>query len=140
MRRMTKKPYRPRIPSKAEKEILASLAENMRISTSEIDAILNRHRVKRDSAALQRSYRLAVGQRLMSSLRDENGQREVLAVRSDNGGMEYIVLDGCNDANKLRAIRHKLHQSIAGLENSSGKVRSRLRFVERFKMLAHRQG
>lgn len=128
---MTKKPPRPLIPNEARIEILSILASDMRISTDMVETILRKHGITHDPETLQRSYRLAAGQRLMASLRDGKGKREVLAVPSENGRMEYIVVDACNDERKLRAVRHRLHQSIAGLENTSGKVRARLRFLDR---------
>ena len=54
-----------------------SYSKDMRISSGEIAAILKKHGVSGDAEALQNSYRKRLGQRLMSSIRDENGRREV---------------------------------------------------------------
>ena len=81
-------PGRPALPPEAEQEIMAALSANMRISSGEIAAILKKHGVSGDADALQDSYRKRLGQRLMSSIRDENGKREVLA-----RGSEYIVVE-----------------------------------------------
>ena len=43
--------------------------------------------------------------------------------------LEYIVVDGCNNVRKLKTIRHRLHRNIAGLENTSGKVKARQGFL-----------
>lgn len=134
---MTKKPPRPLIPNDARIEILSVLSSDMRINTNEVEAILYKHGVAQDPETLQRSYRLAAGQRLMASLRDDEGKREVLAVPSENGGTEYIVVDACNDERKLKAARHRLHQSIVGLENTSGKLKARLGFLKRLSGFIH---
>ena len=45
-----------------------------------------------------------LGQRLMSSILDENGKREVLATC----GGEYVVVECCSDQQKLKAIRRHI--------------------------------
>ena len=76
-------PGRPVLPLEAEQEIMDMLSANMRISTDEIAAILKKHGVSGDADALQNAYRKRLGQRLMSSIRDESGRREVLANGSE---------------------------------------------------------
>ena len=119
-------PGRPILPPEAEREIMAALGANMRISSGEIAAILKKHGVSGDMDALQDSYRKRLGQRLMASLRDENGRREVLA----RGG-EYIVLECCNDQQALQAIRRRIQSQMNGLEVSSMKVGGRIRVLDR---------
>lgn len=121
---------KPKIPNEAEAEIMAVLSRDMRISADALSAILKKHQVSGDTEALQDSYRRRVGQRLMASIRDENGKRELLASRS--GGTEYLIVNCCNDAHALRAIRKRIGANIAGLNRSSTKVRSRIGFLERF--------
>jgi Fe-S oxidoreductase len=101
------------------------LGANMRISSGEIAAILKKHGVSGDMDALQDSYRKRLGQRLMSSIRDENGRREVLA-----RGSEYIVVECCSDRQALRAIRQRIQSQMNGLDNSAGKVRCRIRVLD----------
>lgn len=72
--------------------------------------------------------RKRLGQRLMSTIRDEAGKREVLAA----SGGEYVIVDCCNDPQKLKAIRHRIQVQMNGLDVSAGKVRKRVRFLERF--------
>ena len=88
----------PFLPLEAEVEIMDLLFTNMRISSGEIAAILAKHRVYGDVDVLQDSYRKRLGQRLMSSIRDEKGNREVLA-----HGSEYVVVECCNDQKIGRA-------------------------------------
>lgn len=126
---------RPTIPTKARDEIMSLLAVDMRIGADQLTDILEKHHVSGNVNALQRGYRRRIAQRIMAGIRDDNGKREILAVRSENGGTEYVVVDGCTDPKKLRAMQHRLQSNLAGLENTSDKVRRRLRFVERFSRL-----
>ncbi len=119
-------PGRPALPPEAEQEIMAALSANMRISSGEIAAILKKHGVSGDADALQDSYRKRLGQRLMSSIRDENGKREVLA-----RGSEYIVVECCSDRQDLRAIRQRIQSQMNGLDDSAGKVRCRIHVLDR---------
>ncbi len=133
---MTKKstgpPAGPPLPPEAEEEILSALFSNMRISSSEIAAILKKHGVAADADVLQDRYRKRLGQRLMAGIRDECGQREVLA-----HGSEYIVLECCNDQKALKAIRRRIQSQMNGLDESADKVSSRIhvldRLISRFK-------
>ena len=118
-------PGRPALPPEAEQEIMAALSANMRISSGEIAAILKKHGVSGDMDALQDSYRKRLGQRLMSSIRDENGRREVLA-----RGSEYIVVECCADRQGPQAIRQRIQSQMNGLDNSAGKVRCRIRVLD----------
>ena len=70
-------------------------------------------------------HRKRLGQRLMSSIRDENGRREVLA-----RGSEYIVIECCSDRQDLKAIRYRIRRQMKGLDVSSGKVRGRIRVLD----------
>ena len=119
-------PGRPALPPEAEQEIMAALSANMRISSGEIAAILKKHGVSGDADALQDSYRKRLGQRLMSSIRDENGKREVLA-----RGSEYIVVECCSDRQDLRVIRQRIQSQMNGLDDSAGKVRCRIHVLDR---------
>ena len=119
-------PGRPALPPEAEQEIMAALSANMRISSGEIAAVLKKHGVSGDADALQDSYRKRLGQRLMSSIRDENGRREVLA-----RGSEYIVVECCSDRQDLRAIRQRIQSQMNGLDDSAGKVRCRIHVLDR---------
>lgn len=78
-----------------------------------------------EAEALQDSYRKRLGQRLMSSIRDENGRREVLA-----RGSEYIVVECCADRQALRAIRQRIQSQMNGLDDSAGKVRCRIHVLD----------
>ena len=118
-------PGRPVLPPEAEQEIMDTLSANMRISADEIAAILKKHGVSGDADALQNAYRKRLGQRLMSSIRDENGRREVLA-----RGSEYIVVECCSDQQALKAIRRRIQSQMNGLDDSAGKVRSRIRVLD----------
>ena len=119
-------PGRPALPPEAEQEIMAALSANMRLSSGEIAAVLKKHGVSGDADALQDSYRKRLGQRLMSSIRDENGKREVLA-----RGSEYIVVECCSDRQDLRAIRQRIQSQMNGLDDSAGKVRCRIHVLDR---------
>ena len=118
-------PGRPVLPLEAEQEIMDTLSANMRISADEIAAVLKKHGVSGDMDALQNAYRKRLGQRLMSSIRDENGKREVLA-----RGSEYIVVECCSDQQALKAIRRRIQSQMNGLDDSAGKVRSRIRVLD----------
>ena len=118
-------PGRPVLPLEAEQEIMDTLSANMRISADEIAAILKKYGVSGDMDALQNAYRKRLGQRLMSSIRDENGRREVLA-----RGSEYIVVECCSDQQALKAIRRRIQSQMNGLDDSAGKVRSRIRVLD----------
>ena len=117
----------PFLPPEAEVEIMETLFTNMRISSGEIAAILAKHRVCGDVDVLQDSYRKRLGQRLMSSIRDEKGNREVLA-----HGSEYIVVECCNDQQALKAIRRRIQSQMNGLDVSAAKVQGRIRVLYRF--------
>ena len=118
-------PGRPVLPLAAEQEIMDMLSANMRISTDEIAAILKKHGVSGDVDALQNAYRKRLGQRLMSSIRDESGRREVLV-----SGSEYIVVECCSDQQALKAIRRRIQSQMNGLDDSAGKVRCRIRVLD----------
>ena len=66
-----KSPSPPSLPPDAQREILNRLSAETRISSQEIAAILKRHGVCGDMDALQDAYRKRLGQRLMSTIRDE---------------------------------------------------------------------
>lgn len=119
--------YKPLLPPEAEAEIMERLSSKMRISSDEIAAILEQHGVSGDAETLQAAYRKRLGQRLMSSIRDEGGKRELLAA-----GSEYVVVECCNDPQKLKAIQRRLQGNINGLDASTKKVRGRIRFLNRF--------
>ncbi len=129
-------PGRPVLPLEAEQEIMDTLSANMRISADEIAAILKKHGVSGDMDALQNAYRKRLGQRLMSSIRDENGKREVLAAC----GGEYVVVECCSDQQKLKAIRRHIQSQMNGLDDSAGKVRSRIRVLDRLLSRFRREG
>lgn len=121
-----------RIPEKAEREIWSRLSSELSISSDEVAEILRKHRVKQDETALQRSYRKRVGQRYMASFRDPEGKREILAVPNGKGGMDYVVVDGCNDPQKLQHIQQRLQRQMTGLSGSEQKVSGRLRIMRHF--------
>ena len=121
-------PSRTGIPPDAQAEILQKLSAETKITSCEIAEILKKHDICGDIDALQDAYRKRLGQRLMSTIRDEAGKREVLAA----SGGEYIIVDCCNDPQKLKAIRHRIQAQMNGLDVSAGKVRKRVRFLERF--------
>ncbi len=123
----------PFLPLEAEVEIMDLLFTNMRISSGEIAAILAKHRVYGDVDVLQDSYRKRLGQRLMSSIRDEKGNREVLA-----HGSEYVVVECCNDQKALKAIRRRIQSQMNGLDVSAAKVQGRIRVLDRF--ISHFRG
>lgn len=116
------------IPPDAQTEILQKLSAETKITSGEIAEILKKHDICGDIDALQDAYRKRLGQRLMSTIRDETGKREVLAA----SGGEYVIVDCCNDPQKLKAIRHRIQAQMNGLDVSAGKVRKRVRFLERF--------
>lgn len=124
--KMTGPPGKPILPPQAEAEILDRLFTNMKISSGEIAAILEKYDVCGDVPSLQASYRKRLGQRLMASIRDETGKREVLA-----HGSEYVVVDCCNDQQKLQAIRRRIQAQMSGLDESAVKVQGRVRLLER---------
>ena len=121
-----------KIPKQAEAEICRKLAENLQISSDEISDILERYGVREDDQALQRCYRKRLGQQLMSSFRDDVGQREILAAPNGKGGMVYIIIDCCNDAQKLQHIQWKLQSQAAGLDSTIEKVKSRKKLLRKF--------
>ena len=121
-------PSRTGIPPDAQAEILQKLSAETKITSCEIAEILKKHDVCGDMDALQDAYRKRLGQRLMSTIRDETGKREVLAA----SGGEYVIVDCCNDPQKLKAIQHRIQAQMNGLDVSAGKVRKRVRFLERF--------
>lgn len=129
-------PRKPALPLEAEAEIMNRLSANMKITSEEIAAILAKHGVSGDVEALQNAYRKRVGQRLMSSLRDEDGRREVLAAH----GGEYVVVECCSDQQKLKAIRRRIQSQMNGLDDSAGKVRCRIHVLDRLSAVLKRRG
>ena len=121
-------PSRTGIPPDAQTEILQKLSAETKITSGEIAEILKKHDICGDIDALQDAYRKRLGQRLMSTIRDETGKREVLAA----SGGEYVIVDCCNEPQKLKAIRHRIQAQMNGLDVSAGKVRKRVHFLERF--------
>ena len=128
-------PSRTGIPPDAQAEILQKLSAETKITSCEIAEILKKHDVCGDMDALQDAYRKRLGQRLMSTIRDETGKREVLAA----SGGEYVIVDCCNDPQKLKAIRHRIQAQMNGLDVSAGKVRKRVHFLERFASWARKE-
>lgn len=124
--KVTGPPGRPILPPQAEAEILNRLFTNMKISSGEIAAILEKYDVCGDVSSLQASYRKRLGQRLMASIRDETGKREVLA-----HGSEYVVVQCCNDRQALKAIQYRLQNQMNGLDVSAAKVKGRVRMLDR---------
>ena len=112
----------------AQAEILQKLSAETKITSCEIAEILKKHDVCGDMDALQDAYRKRLGQRLLSGIRDENGKREIL---STSGG-EYVIVDCCNDPQKLKAIQRRIQAQMNGLDVSAGKVHGRVHFLERF--------
>lgn len=126
---MERCPGRPALPPEAEQEVLALLCANMEITGDEIVAILKRHHVAEDEEVLQDRYRRQLGQRLMASLRDDDGKREVLS----NGRGRYFVLECCRDQRQLQSVRRRIQNQMRGLDATAGKVRVRIRVLERLK-------
>ena len=124
--KVTGPPGKPILPPQAEAEILNRLFTNMKISSGEIAAILEKHDVCGDVSSLQAGYRKRLGQRLMASIRDETGKREVLA-----HGSEYVVVQCCNDRQALKAIQYRLQNQMNGLDVSAAKVKGRVRVLDR---------
>ena len=124
--KVTGPPSKPILPPQAEAEILNRLFTNMKISSGEIAAILEKYNVCGDVSSLQASYRKRLGQRLMASIRDETGKREVLA-----HGSEYVVVQCCNDRQALKAIQYRLQNQMNGLDVSAAKVKGRVRVLDR---------
>ena len=117
----------PALPMGAQEEILDKLFTDMHIRSDDIVKILKKYEVEGDVEALQDGYRRRVGQRLMASIRDEAGKREVLSGKD----REYFVVECCNDAKQLKAMRARIESQMAGLDNSAKKVRGRLGVLER---------
>lgn len=123
------------LPPDAEREILDKLAAQMYISSDEVADILARHGVAGDVDTLQTAYRKRLGQRLIAGIRDEHGRRELFCA-----GGDYVLVECCNDAQKLKAIQRRLQGSINGLDSSAQKVRGRLSLLERFKSKFQKAG
>lgn len=117
----------PSLPLGAQEEIMDKLFSDMHISSDDIVKILKKYEVEGDVETLQDSYRRRVGQRLMASIRDESGKREVLFGK----GREYFVVECCNDAKQLNAIRSRIEAQMVGLGMSADKVHGRLGVLER---------
>ncbi len=125
-----KKKQNDPIPQAAIDEIFEKLAQDMRISSDEMEKILARHKVNKDTAKLRSSYRRSAGQRLMASVRDKDGAREIMAAYNKKlKRWEYLVIDACNDPQELESISKQLSENIAGLERSEEKVRQRQHFI-----------
>ena len=120
---------RPGLPPDARAEILETLSANMEIGSDEIVAILKRHYVAEDTGILQDRYRRQLGQRLMASLRDDDGRREV---RSNGTGRE-CVLECCRDQRQLQSVQRRIQNQMRGLDATAGKVRVRIRVLDRLK-------
>ena len=117
----------PVLPNEAVDEIMARLGESQRISSDEIVSILKKYNVVGNLETLQDSYRKRLGQRLMAAIRDEAGRREIFAA-----GKNYIIVDCCNNAQELKAIRRRLQSSVNGLDASVSKVGERMEFLGKF--------
>jgi hypothetical protein len=52
-------------------------------------------------------------------------------ILSTSGG-EYVIVDCCNDPQKLKAIQRRIQAQMNGLDVSAGKVHGRVHFLERF--------
>ena len=117
----------PALPMGAQEEILDKLFTDMHIRSDDIVKILKKYEVEGDIEALQDGYRRRVGQRLMASIRDEAGKREVLSGKD----REYFVVECCNDAKQLKAMRSRIESQMAGLDSSAEKVRGRIGVLER---------
>ena len=127
---MTRRSHgRPALPPKAKAEILEVLFANMEISGDEIAAILKKHHVSCDVDILQDRYRRQMGQRLMASLLDDNGRREVMS----NGKGLYFVLECCRDQRQLQSVQRRIQNQMRGLDATAGKVRVRIRVLDRLK-------
>ena len=121
------------LPREAQVRIDALLSARFRIGTDELEAILKECGVTGDPEALQKSYRKAVAQRYMASIRDEDGKREILAVYNpDATDTEYVVLDACNDRDQLGSLLRRLEHQKTGLNSSALKVRRRKHFLDKF--------
>ena len=117
------------LPPNARAEILETLCANMEIRSDEIVAILKRHYVAEDTGILQDRYRRQLGQRLMASLRDDDGRREVMS----NGKGRYFVLECCRDQRQLQSVQRRIQNQMRGLDATAGKVRVRIRVLDRLK-------
>ena len=117
------------LPPNARAEILETLCANMEISSDEIVAILKRHHVAEDTGVLQDRYRRKLGQRLMASLRADDGRR----VGMSNGKGRYFVLECCRDQRQLQSVQRRIQNQMRGLDATAGKVRARIRVLERLK-------
>ena len=50
----------------------------------------------------------------------------------NTSGGEYVIVDCCNDPQKLKAIQRRIQAQMNGLDVSAGKVHGRVHFLERF--------
>jgi hypothetical protein len=117
---------KPLLSSDAEAAILDTLAKQNHITADQIADILEQHGVSGDPAALQRSFRKRLGQRMMASYRDNQGRREILAT---DGG-EYVIIEYCENITTLKTVRKRLQTQIAGLDNSVSKVSGRIHTIK----------
>ena len=77
--------------------------------------------------------------RALISVSDKTGvvdfARELVSlgweILSTSGG-EYVIVDCCNDPQKLKAIQRRIQAQMNGLDVSAGKVRGRVHLLERF--------
>ncbi|MDL2218012.1 hypothetical protein LJC27_05080 [Christensenellaceae bacterium OttesenSCG-928-M15] len=101
-----------------------------RISNTAMEAILKKHKVSGNVYALQRAYRMRKGQEYLASFRDEDGKREVLAMPGSTG-MEYVIVDACNDKEKILLAERRMRSGLLSQNSSRKKLVGRLRFLNR---------
>lgn len=118
-----------KLPKKLQIKILTILSRNYRISTEYMLEAVMKAKLFDKKDEYKRHYWRSVIQQFMASIRDNDGNRlifNISANRSKNRCSEYIVVAACNDPNELKAIKHRLHSYVAGLENSISVINARL--------------
>lgn len=119
------------IPKHVKLIILAILENDLRISMDTMLCIIAKHLPVKLADEAEHRFWQSKCQQLMASIRDQDGARMVFHIPakvSVNQKPEYILIHACSNDAELKAVRHRLHSYVAGLEHSISAVEARIEF------------
>ena len=126
------------IPKEAKIEINQILFTDGRIDSDQVTDILIRHGVTGDSPSNGRARLKRLAQTYLRSIRDPAGKREIQSRLREDGTREYLAVDICTDTDALKSANDGLQKQIAGLTDSTVKVKGRISLLKHFrKQWAH---
>lgn len=93
------------------------------LKIDDVENMIDEYGGEPDVEKLIKADRRRTARRYIASSKDENNIRNVLAIDDRSG--TYIVLDQCDDVEKIEAVIAQLSRKVSGINNTIRKARRR---------------